>query len=69
MISSNQITSLIQKVAGGLGYTIERRHPGIRRSGSAGEVHVTVEDLMQSIHGEDIYEGLDSLAYPEDLAG
>lgn len=69
MISSNTITSLLQRIAGRFGYSIKRRRPGIRRSGQQGEIQVSAGELMQSIHGCDIYEGFDFKAYPKDLAG
>jgi hypothetical protein len=69
MISSSDIVFLMQKIAGRFGYTIKRRRPGIRRAEVPGETRVTVADLLHAVHGQDIYEGFDHLAYPEDLAG
>lgn len=63
------IASLLQKIAGRLGYSIKRRRPGIRRAGTGGEIQVSATDLMHSVHGCDIYEGFDFQSYPEDLAG
>lgn len=69
MISSSDIVSLMQKIAGRFGYTIKRPRPGIRRAGSTGEIRVTVGDLLHAIHGHDIYEDFNHQAYAEDLAG
>lgn len=69
MIASATIISLLQKILGRFGYSIKRRRPGIRRAGASGEVTVTVADLMHAVHGENIYQGFDHQAYPEDLVG
>lgn len=69
MIASATIISLLEKILGRFGYSIKRRRPGIRRAGAPGEVTVTVADLMHAVHGENIYQGFDHQAYPEDLVG
>ncbi len=68
-MSSNTIISLVQRLAGRMGYSIKRRRPGIRRAGSTGEIRVTATSLMNAIHGGNIYEGFDFQSHSEDLAG
>jgi len=69
MISSNKLASLLRHFAGHFGYSVKRRRPGIRRTGEIGEIKVTATDLMQTIHGKDIYENFAFQKYPKDLAG
>lgn len=66
---ANHLIPLVQKFIGRLGYTMKRRRPGIRRSESDQETQVTVEDLMHSLHGEDVFEGFDYQSYPSDVTG
>lgn len=69
MNPSTPLVSLAQKILGRFGYTIKRRRPGIRRASSGETVRVSVADLMDAIHGCDIYDDFDFNEYPEDLAG
>ena len=66
---SLRLTSLLQQIAGHFGYTVKRRRPGIRRE--TGEVahSISPESLMEAIHGKDIFEGFDHLAYTVDRSG
>jgi len=66
---ANHLIPLVQKFIGRMGYTMKRRRPGIRRSESDQETQVTVEDLMHSLHGEDVFEGFDYQSYPSDVTG
>jgi hypothetical protein len=69
MINRNTLFPLIQKAARHFGYSVKRRHPGIPRDGKLGSVNVSVKDLMQAVHGEDIYETFDYQTYTNDLVG
>jgi len=59
----------MQRIAGLFGFSVKRRRPGIRRQ--TGEILRSIEPkhLMEAIHGKDIYEGFDHLAYAPDRSG
>ncbi len=59
----------MQQLAGLFGYTVKRRRPGIRRQ--SGEIlrSIGTDQLMDAIHGKDIFEGFDYLAYTPDPSG
>jgi hypothetical protein len=66
---STSITALLQRLAGHFGYTVKRRRPGMVRK--SGEVlrSIKPDDLMDAIHGLDIFEGFDVTGYPMDRRG
>ena len=69
MIPSLNMISISQKILAQFGYSIKRRRPGIVRAGSLGEVAVSVTDLMNAVHGEDVYSGFRYEDYPEEIVG
>lgn len=52
-----------------LGFVIKKRRPAIPRSAGSAPLQIQPANLMQAIHGKDIYEGFDHLQYPYDPAG
>jgi hypothetical protein len=68
-MSSSRFTSILQRIAGRLGYSVKRRRPGIRRTSGAALHSIHPESLMEAIHGKDIYEGFDHTAFAPDRKG
>lgn len=52
-----------------LGYIIKKRRPAIPRASGTAPLEIQPANLMQAIHGKDIYEDFDHLQYPFDPAG
>lgn len=60
---------MLKLVLGKMGYTIKRRRPGRATVSQGPEEHVEPANLMQALHGHNIYDGFDYAAIPEDLVG
>jgi cephalosporin hydroxylase len=60
---------LLQLLFSRFGFIIKKRRPAIPRSAESAPLEIQPANLMQAIHGKDIYEGFDYLAYPFDPAG
>lgn len=52
-----------------LGFVIKKRRPAIQRAAGSAPLEIQPSNLMQAIHGKDIYEGFDHLHFPFDPAG
>ncbi len=60
---------ILQALLSRLGYVVKKRRPAIVRSGSAETALIDPANLMQAIHGKDIYAGFDFQKFPFDPAG
>lgn len=52
-----------------LGFVIKKRRPAIHRADGATTIDIQPANLMQAIHGQNIYENFDYQHYPSDPAG
>lgn len=68
-MSSSNLTSLFQRIAGRFGYSVKRRRPGIRHQSGGAQRSLPSEDLMHAIHGRNVYQQFDHFTYPEDRSG
>jgi hypothetical protein len=60
---------MLSHLASKLGFVVKRRRPGIMRSPTEAPVEIAPENLMQAIHGGDIYQDFDHQQYPNDPTG
>ena len=60
---------MLAAIASKLGFVVKRRRPAVPRLAGENPITASPENLMHAIHGGDIYENFDHLAYPNDPSG
>jgi len=60
---------MLSALASKLGFVVKRRRPDIMRSTAEAPIHIAPENLMQAIHGDDIFQGFEHQQYPDDPTG
>jgi len=66
---ASPFTAMLKLVLGKMGYTVKRRRPGRATKAMASDDHVEPANLMDALHGRNVYDGFDYASRPEDLQG